>query len=90
MAAEDNTTISINGAVVAILNAGDIYPSNYGSANPVVITQTSSISADKQIAVSQYCQRNPCSGSGHGDPDMVILNPIEQNIKDITIFTSTQ
>ncbi len=90
MAADDNTNVSINGAVVATLNAGQIYPNNYGSANPVVITQPSSITADKQIAVSQYAQRNPCSGSGHGDPDMVILNPIEQNIKDITIFTSTQ
>ena len=90
MAADDNTVVSINGAVVATLNAGEIYPNNYGSANPIVLTQPTSITADKQIAVSQYCQRNPCSGSGHGDPDMVVLNPIEQNIKDITIFTSTQ
>ena len=90
MAAENNTTISINGAVVATINAGEIYPNNYGSFNPIVITQPANITADKQIAVTQYAQRNPCSGSGHGDPDMVVLNPIEQNIKDITIFTSTQ
>ncbi|MBP6431078.1 MAG: gliding motility-associated C-terminal domain-containing protein [Ferruginibacter sp.] len=89
IAAEDNTILQINGTVVATLNAGEIYPNAY-TANPVVLNTVSGISADKPISVSLYAQRNPCSGSGHGDPDMVILNPIEQNIRNISIFTSTQ
>ena len=36
MASEDNTTVSFNGAVVATLNAGQIYPSVFTS-NPVLL-----------------------------------------------------
>ncbi len=89
MASEDNTTITINGAAVATINAGQIYPTTFVS-NPIVLTQPSSIVANRPILVAQYAQKRDCSGSGHGDPDMVILNPIEQNISNITIFTSTQ
>jgi gliding motility-associated-like protein len=89
MASEDNTTVSINGVVVATLNTGEIYPATYNTT-PVVLNQPSSITADKPISVAQYAQRRDCSGTNNGDPDMVILNPIEQNIKDITVFTSTQ
>ncbi len=89
LASEDNTTVSFNGVVVATLNAGQIYPAAFTS-NPVLLSQPTSITADKPICVSQYMQTSACSGSNNGDPDMVILNPIEQNIKDITVFTSTQ
>ena len=89
MASEDNTTVFFNGAVVATLNAGQIYPAAFTS-NPVLLTTATSITADKPVCVTQYAQTSACSGSNNGDPDMVILNPIEQNIKDITIFSSTQ
>jgi gliding motility-associated-like protein len=89
MASENNTTVSMNGAVVATLNAGEIYPAAFTS-NPVVITTPTSITADRPISVAQYAQRRDCSGTSNGDPDMVLLNPIEQNIKDITVFASTQ
>jgi IgGFc binding protein len=89
MASEDNTTVSFNGAVVATLNAGQIYPSAFTS-NPVVLKVPTSITADKPISVAQYAQTSACSGTNNGDPDMVLLNPIEQNIKDITVFASTQ
>jgi gliding motility-associated-like protein len=89
MAAENNTVVSFNGVVVATLNAGGIYPSAFTS-NPTLINQETLITADKPISVAQYMQTSQCSGSNNGDPDMVILNPIEQNISDITVFTSTQ
>lgn len=89
IASEDNTSVFFNGSLVAILNAGEIYPAAYNSS-PVVLTQPTSISADKPIAVAQYAQALNCGGGGFGDPDMVMLNPIEQNISDITIFSSTQ
>ena len=92
MAAEDNTQVFINGALAATLNAGQVY-SGGGSVftlSPVTLSQVTSITADKPISVSQYAQCRDCSGTSNGDPDMVMLNPIEQNIRDITIFTSTQ
>ncbi len=95
MASEDNTKVTFDGAQVATLNAGEIYPSAF-TPNPVTLTAPTSISADRPICVTQYAQADICSGqpgpaSGRvGDPDMVILNPIEQNIRDITIFSSSQ
>ena len=89
MASEDNTTVSFNGGVVAVLNAGEIYPAAFTST-PVLLNAPTSITADKPISVAHYLQTSACSGSNNGDPDMVLLNPIEQNIKDITVFTSTQ
>ncbi len=92
LASEDNTTVSMDGSVVAVLNAGEIYPQTFNST-PTVLANPTSISADKPICVTEYAQRQNCSGAipnQVGDPDMVILNPIEQNIKDITVFSSTQ
>ena len=91
MASEDNTVVSFNGAVVATLNAGQIYPSAFTS-NPLTLTVPTSITADKPISVTQYAQTQGCSGNSInvGDPDMVILNPLEQNISDITIFSSSR
>src|SRR5687767_10138140 len=92
LASEDNTSVYFDGSLVAILNQGQIYPSTFTSS-PVVLTTPTSITADKPICVTEYAQRQNCSGAIPnvvGDPDMVVLNPIEQNIKDITIFSSTQ
>ena len=89
VASEDNTAVYFNGTQVATLMAGEIYPAGF-SSTPVVLTQPTSISADKPICVAQYAPRMNCGGGGFGDPDMVMLNPIEQNIKDITIFSSSK
>jgi gliding motility-associated-like protein len=90
MASENNTNVFINGTQVATLNAGEIYPAAF-SNTPVLLNQVASITSDKPVCVTQYEQRNSCSGAGNtqGDPDMVVLNPIEQNISDISIFSST-
>ncbi len=91
LASENNTNVYINGTSVATLNAGQIYPAAFTS-NPVLLTSSTFISADKPICVAQYAQTQACAGTGStiGDPDMIILNPIEQNISDITIFTSNR
>ncbi|MEI2737412.1 MAG: PKD domain-containing protein [Chitinophagaceae bacterium] len=89
LASEDNTNVYFNGSLVATLNAGQIYPATFNNT-PVVLNAPTSITADKPVAVIQYASRQNCSGSGFGDPDMVLLNPIEQNISDITIFSSSQ
>ena len=93
MASEDNTIVYFNGTVVANLNAGQIYAgavSTPFTSNPILLNSVTSITANKPISVAHYLQSRDCSGSNNGDPDMVMLNPIEQNIKDITVFASTQ
>ncbi len=89
LASEDNTAVYFDGSLVATLMAGQIYPSAF-TASPVVLTQPTRITSDKPVCVAQYAQTQNCGGNGYGDPDMVILNPIEQNISDITIFSSSQ
>jgi gliding motility-associated-like protein len=88
LAAEDGTEVSINGVLKANLNAGESYlPAQLPITEPLLLT------ANKQVTVAQfaYSQRNlSADGSNNqvGDPDMVILNPEEYNIKNITLFAS--
>ncbi len=95
LASENNTNVYFDGTLVATLNAGQIYPAAFTS-NPILLVNPTSITSDKPICVAQYAQSQDCSGQGGasntrvGDPDMVILNPIEQNISDITIFSSAR
>ncbi|MBC7388157.1 MAG: IgGFc-binding protein, partial [Opitutaceae bacterium] len=94
LASEDNTNININGAFVATINKGQFYPAGFTST-PATLINPTNISADKPICVIEYAQTAGCAGNiapgnNQGDPDMVILNPIEQNISDITIFSTKQ
>lgn len=88
VAAEDGTELTINGQVQAVLNAGESYmPAN------VPLTQPLLLSANHPIAVAQfaYVQADLSAIADmvtFGDPDMVILNPEEYNIKMITLFAS--
>lgn len=93
MASENNTTVNFNGTNV-VLNAGEYYPAT--SPNPTPFSGPKTISADKPISVAQYLMSANCSGSTpvlgstqlQGDPDMILLNPVEQSINDINIFSS--
>ncbi|RYZ18047.1 MAG: hypothetical protein EOP49_50155, partial [Sphingobacteriales bacterium] len=78
VAKENNTPVEFNGALVATLNAGQSYLTNSPTTTPTYISST------KAIAVAQYSLTQSCAGGGVSDPDMVILNPIEYNIKNIT------
>jgi gliding motility-associated-like protein len=84
LAQEDNTTVTLNGATVAVLNRGKFYEQT--------LTAATIISADKLISVAEYSLSQNCSSLNGtpltGDPEMVLLNPIEFNIKNITVFSS--
>ncbi len=89
IASEDNTNVTVNG-VKTILNAGTFY-----SSPP--ITSISLIQADKPISVAQFAISQFCSDSRNefadvivGDPDMVILNPLEYSIDRITLYSSSK
>ncbi|MBI5857382.1 MAG: PKD domain-containing protein [Sphingobacteriales bacterium] len=48
-----------------------------------------SITSDQPIAVFQYFTTQNCDGnSGVYDPDMIALNPVEQNISNVTLVSS--
>ena len=47
------------------------------------------IQSDLPISVAQYFTTQACSGNGAPyDPDMIILNPVEQNIDKVTLVSS--
>ena len=82
LAKENNTEVLVNG-VPTQLNTGEFQEFNY------VNTEAFFVTANKGICIAQYtyAQNNVGEPSGNlGDPDMVILNPVEQNINDVTVF----
>lgn len=86
MAQQDSTTFIQNGQAI-MLKAGE-----FAELGPFI--EPTFISADKLISVAQYSLTQSCSsatgGSIQGDPEMVMLNPIEFSIKNITVFSSTK
>ena len=84
LAKDDNTEVLYNGNLIVTLNAGQFYQT------PLPVNQPAYITANKVIAVAQYALTQTCAGGGLGDPDMVILNPIEYNIKNITVYSSNK
>lgn len=93
IASKNATVVKINGSTVATLNAGNFY------STPKPINVPSNITASAPVAVAQYALTQSCSNagtasgsdtSGYSDPDMVLLNPLQYGIKDITAYSSTR
>ncbi|MBW4889637.1 gliding motility-associated C-terminal domain-containing protein [Mucilaginibacter sp. HMF5004] len=88
VAKDDNTVVRIDGTAVATLNSGQFY------TTPSPLQSASYITGSKPISVAQYALTQACAttgrGVGYSDPDMVILNPINYNIKNITVYSSTK
>lgn len=89
LASQDNTTIIVNGVTITI-NAGAFYET------PPINT-ISVISANKPVTVTQYALTQFCADSRNqgnnnfpSDPDMVIINPLEYSIKNVTMYSSTK
>ena len=80
-----STNVWVNGALVpaASFVGGTYY--QFSNATPNVVT------ASEPISVAQYFTTQGCgAGNGNGpyDPDMIVLNPVEQNINDVTLVSS--
>lgn len=89
LAQENNTSVTINGTTT-ILNAGQFYQTT-------PITSVSIITSDKPVSVTEYALTQYCADSRNrnfptvpSDPDMVILNPLEYSIKNVTMYSSTK
>ncbi|MEI8141635.1 MAG: PKD domain-containing protein [Chitinophagia bacterium] len=78
LAKEDGTNVVINGQAV---------PLSANQFKEVAYTNQAAfaINSNKPVAVAQYSVTQTAD-IGVGDPDMVILNPVEQNINDVTVF----
>jgi gliding motility-associated-like protein len=78
LAKENGTSVLINGQVVP-LSANEFKEFSYTNQAAFAIN------SNKPIAVAQF-SLTQAADIGVGDPDMVILNPVEQNINDVTVF----
>ena len=78
LAKEDGTKVVINGQE-STLSANQYKEVSYTNQAAFAIN------ANKPVAVAQY-SLTQVADIGVGDPDMVILNPVEQNINDVTVF----
>ncbi|MBL0202073.1 MAG: gliding motility-associated C-terminal domain-containing protein [Chitinophagaceae bacterium] len=76
--------VRVNGAVIP---AGSFLNNFYEFST----TTPNLIESDSVICVSQYFTSMSCQGNINPyDPDMVILNPVEQNIADVTLISTGQ
>jgi len=75
------TSVTKNGTVVANLNAGGTYNFEITSGEGSCYIETSGPAVCYLYVTGQSC------GGGQGDPSMVYIAPIEQNIKKITFGT---
>ncbi|NJO25655.1 MAG: PKD domain-containing protein [Bacteroidia bacterium] len=88
IASENNTDVIIPGQPIITLNAGEYYPAS--APNPTPFVSAMKVSASKPVCAVQYMMSAQAVGAvDQGDPDMIILNPVEQNINDISIFSSS-
>ncbi|WP_199121545.1 IgGFc-binding protein, partial [Pedobacter sp. ASV28] len=95
--AEDNTTVNVNGSTTSANGTPLSNPYNKGSIITFFTTKPNIIKASSPIAVAQYQTSQTCNLNNGattaqgvvyaGDPEMTILNPIEQTLKDITVYS---
>jgi gliding motility-associated-like protein len=78
---ENNITTTLSGMVTGISNSSYYYEYSTGNATY--------LQASKPISVVQYFTTMACqNGALIGDPEMIVLNPIEQTINNITVFSA--
>ncbi|MGI4749698.1 MAG: PKD domain-containing protein [Janthinobacterium lividum] len=84
---DPTTKVTMNGSVLSASALINNFYYEFNSTVPNVI------SADKPIQVAQYAitqvALNPAAGGDLGDPEMIYLNPIEQIINNVTLYSPT-
>lgn len=79
LAMEDATQVRLNGVLVSTLNRGNFYTFQNTFANSVVTT--------KPVTLAQYPRSQNCDNRT-GDPTIIVIPPIEQMVKNVTMYSS--
>jgi len=80
VASQNNTTVTLNGGVVATLNAGDVYEAS--------VTNPSQLATDKPVLVGQYLKGQDAPGHNSvGDPAMAFLPGVGQWLDEYVLNT---
>lgn len=79
MALEDGCVVNKNGVYATTLNSGQVYDFTLTSSNRTAYIQTSSPASVYMFLGS--------AGNMNGDPSMIIVNPVDQRLKEITFAT---
>nr|WP_276898391.1 PKD domain-containing protein [Pedobacter kyonggii] len=94
--ADDNTVLTVNGSTTDANGTPLSNPYIKGSVVTFFSTSANVISGSKPIAVAQYqtsqtCNLNNGSNTNQyqfpGDPEITVLNPVEQTLNNITVFS---
>ncbi|MBB6238837.1 gliding motility-associated-like protein [Pedobacter sp. AK013] len=93
---EDNTVLTVNGSTTIANGSPLSNPYSKGAVVTFFSTSANVISGSKPIAVAQYqtsqtCNQNNGSNTNQyqfpGDPEITVLNPVEQTLNNITVFS---
>lgn len=90
---KDNTTLTINNAVNNTpFNKGEFYEFSSSTANNIKANEPISV---VQYQISQGCDPanagfNNNTAPHPGDPEMTVLNPVEQTLSKITLYSALQ
>ena len=78
LASANNTTVEVNGSIVATLNKGQLFET--------ILTTSSQIKANNPILVAQYSNGSSFDGVT-SDPFMMLITPYEQYLGNYTFST---
>lgn len=84
---KDGTKLTLNGTTLTgTFNQGDFYEFTSSTANQLSATEPISL---VQYQISQGCDvRNINGPLFPGDPEMTVLNPVEQTLSSITVYSA--
>lgn len=83
---DPSTQLRVNGNLIPASSFTNDYYEMPGANNTPNLFE-----ADQPISVAQYFTTQGCSGNSNSvpnDPDMIMLNPVEQNINNVTLVSS--
>ncbi len=79
LASEDNTTVRLNGVVIATLQRGQVHAR--------MLQAPMQITADKPILIAQYATGAEYDSGSNADPLMMLLPPVDQFLSEYTFAT---